>query len=56
MSPEANKAVIRRFREEVFNRGNVDLLDEIVTPDALDHSPNPGQPTGIEGVKWVVYT
>jgi steroid delta-isomerase-like uncharacterized protein len=56
MSTEANKAVIRRFRAEVFNRGNVDLLEEIVTPDALDHSPNPGQPPGIEGVKWVVRT
>ena len=34
---EENKAIIRRFYEEVMNRGNVHLLDEIMVPDFKDH-------------------
>ena len=29
---EANKALVRRFFEEVMNEGNVDLVDEIFAP------------------------
>ncbi|MFO1371495.1 MAG: ester cyclase [Candidatus Competibacteraceae bacterium] len=34
---EANKAIIRRFYEEVMGQGNVNLLDEIMTPNFADH-------------------
>ena len=34
---EENKAIVRRFYEEVMNRGNVHLLDEIMVPDFRDH-------------------
>ena len=30
MSTAENKAVVRRFWEEVWNRGNLDLLDELM--------------------------
>ncbi len=30
MSSDTNEAVVRRFYEEVFNRGRVDLLEERV--------------------------
>jgi steroid delta-isomerase-like uncharacterized protein len=56
MGTEENKAIVRRFIDEVWNDGNVDVIDEIITADAIDHNPNPGQPPGSEGVKWVVRT
>ncbi len=51
MSTEANKSLVRRYYEEVFNRGKVSLLDELAVPDFDEHSPFPGQPNGIEGLK-----
>jgi len=54
MSTEENKALARRFLEDVFNRGNLDLIDELIPSDTVDHNPLPGQPPGSAGVKWVV--
>lgn len=34
---EQNKAVVRRFYEEVMNQGNVDVLDEVMDLDFDDH-------------------
>lgn len=47
---EDNKAVVRRFYEEVFNQGRAEVIDEIVAPDYMDygHTP-PGR--GPEGAK-----
>ena len=39
---ENNKALVRRFVEEVLNGGNLDAIDELMAPDYLDH----GTPTG----------
>jgi predicted ester cyclase len=53
MSDE-NKAVARRFFE-VFSEGNVDALDEIVAPDAVDHDAyNPFANEGLEGAKKAI--
>jgi predicted ester cyclase len=47
---EQNKAIVRRFYEEVFNQGQESVLDEIIAPNYLDYGHNPpGQ--GIEGAK-----
>lgn len=51
MSPEENKAIVRRMFEEAFNQGNLAILDECVAPDYLDHSPVPIPVPGIEGWK-----
>ena len=32
-SAEENKALVRRFFEEVFKRGNLDVADELLAPD-----------------------
>lgn len=52
MSPEENKALVRRFYEEI-DKGNIDILDELVAQDYIDHSPPPfpGLAPGREGVK-----
>ena len=42
MSVEENKALVRRFLEEQF-RGNLDVIDELLTPDFVDRGLLPGQ-------------
>ena len=37
MSLEENKAIIRRFVEEVQSKHDVDLMDELFSPDFYDH-------------------
>ena len=55
MSKEENKATSRRFYEELFNRGNLDAAEEIVTPDFVLHDPNiPEEPRGPDGLKRFV--
>jgi steroid delta-isomerase-like uncharacterized protein len=49
---EENKMLERRAIEEIWNRGNYDLVDEIIASDYLGHSSNPATEThGPEGVK-----
>ena len=52
MSTDTNKALVRRFYEEI-DKGNVDALDELVAVDYLDHNPPPfpGLRSGREGLK-----
>ena len=40
MSAEQNKALVRRFYEEI-DQGNLDAMDELVAEDYVDHSPPP---------------
>lgn len=52
---EENKAVVRRFVEEVMNAGNLDAADELVAPDHVNHDPTaPEVPPGPEGVKQLI--
>jgi predicted SnoaL-like aldol condensation-catalyzing enzyme len=37
MSTEQNKAVVRRFIEEVLTKQNVALVDELLAPDYVNH-------------------
>ena len=54
MSAEASKAIVRRFWG-VWEHGTIDLVDEMLGPDYINHSPGiPNQPPGAEGVKAVV--
>ena len=52
VSAEANKALVRRFYEEI-DKDNLDVLDELVDPDYLDHNPPPfpGLGSGLDGLK-----
>ncbi len=51
MSIEANKALVRRYYEEVLNGRRVHLLDELAAPDYVENDPLPGQGDGREGIK-----
>jgi len=45
MSTEDNKALVRRFYEEVFNQRNLALVDELCTTTHMFHNP----PTTLHG-------
>lgn len=36
---EANKALARKYHDEIFEQGNLDAADEILTPDFVWYSP-----------------
>ena len=48
---ETNKAVIRRFVEEVQNQRNWDVFDELNDPSFVNHSSPPGIPNDRDGGK-----
>jgi steroid delta-isomerase-like uncharacterized protein len=56
MSTESNKTVSRRLFEEVWNKGNLALLNEIIAKDLVNSGPGtlPGLPTGPEGTKQLI--
>jgi steroid delta-isomerase-like uncharacterized protein len=56
MPTEENKALIRCFYEEVFNKRNLAALDDFYAPDHIDHSLPPGFPVGPEGTKQAIST
>src|SRR5438477_123731 len=39
MSAEDNKAVVRRFIAAAWNRGNLEVINEVVAEDHIDHDP-----------------
>jgi steroid delta-isomerase-like uncharacterized protein len=49
---EANRALMTRFIEEVWNKGNLDVADELFHPEATSPSA-PTLPPGPEGVKVI---
>jgi steroid delta-isomerase-like uncharacterized protein len=54
MSAEESRATMRRYFG-AFEQGDTDLLDELLAPEYVNHSPaTPELPTGPEGVKGVV--
>lgn len=43
---EKNKAIVRRFFEEIYSNGRVELIDELMSPDYLAHGPGSQTRTG----------
>ena len=54
MSTEDNKALMRRFYEEVFNKKNLAAIDDFIDPNQVDHALPPGMPGGIEGTRQAI--
>jgi steroid delta-isomerase-like uncharacterized protein len=57
VSAEENKAVVRREMEELFNHtGNLDAVEEIISPDYVSYEPTSGETRGIEGARQFAAT
>ena len=54
MSAQENKAVIRRLFDEVYNAQNLEVLDELVADDVINHSATAEHKHGIEGFRHVM--
>jgi steroid delta-isomerase-like uncharacterized protein len=55
MSQEKNKEIVRRWIEEGFNRGNLERIEEVYSPDFVAHDPHDPTPlVGIEGARRLV--
>lgn len=52
---ETNKAQFRRTYEEMFNQGNLAIVEELIAPDFLNHEVPPGMNNrGPESMRRVV--
>jgi steroid delta-isomerase-like uncharacterized protein len=55
MTATENSALVRRFVEEIFNKGNLEVAEEILTPDYAHHDPTTHEyGSGIEGFKQMI--
>jgi predicted ester cyclase len=55
MESEQHKRLVRRALEEIYANGDLELADELVHPDFVDHEPaHPEQPIGPDSVKQTV--
>jgi steroid delta-isomerase-like uncharacterized protein len=55
MSDERVRAAMVRYYEEIWNQGRLEVCDELIAPDYVNHSaPLPDLPPGPEGVKQIV--
>jgi predicted ester cyclase len=51
MSTETNKAIARQIFEEVFNAGNLALVDELATPGIVIHYGGGETARGLDSLK-----
>jgi predicted SnoaL-like aldol condensation-catalyzing enzyme len=52
---EQNKRTMTRYFDEVWNQGRLDVLDELIAPNYINHSPGaPNPKPGPEGLKPIV--
>src|SRR5262245_46928580 len=55
MTIEQNKAIARRWTEELWGQGNLSVADEIIAPEYVRHDPgDPFPARGPEDVKRIV--
>ena len=53
---EENKAIVRRVPEEITSQGRLELIDELFSPDIVDHTfiPELGLTPGREGIRQFI--
>jgi steroid delta-isomerase-like uncharacterized protein len=54
VSAEENKAIIQHLIDEVYNQGNLEVVDELVAADIFNHPAVPEHQHGIDGFKHVI--
>ena len=51
---DSDKATLRRIPLEVLNQGRIDVIDQVVSADYIEHTPPPGYPADRQGLKSFV--
>lgn len=52
---EKNRQIVNRYFEEVWNQGKLEVLDELIAPSYVNHSPGAPNPIpGADGLKPIV--
>ncbi len=51
---DGNVAIVQRFFDEVWNKGNLSVVDELLALDFVDHNAPPNTPRGRKGYKAIV--
>ncbi|MDP1573775.1 MAG: ester cyclase [Coxiellaceae bacterium] len=55
MTVEKNKILIQRYFEEAWNQGKLEVLDEIIDQNYINHSPgSPNPEPGPKGLKPII--
>ncbi len=54
MSVEENKTIERHYMEEVWTKGNLAAVDELVATNYVDHTPMPDVSPDLQGLKQFV--
>ena len=54
MSAQQNEALVRRYFEEAWNKGNLAAVDEFMAADYVDHTPPPDSGPGRDTLKQFV--
>lgn len=54
MASDESKANMRRIPLELFNQGNLAVVDEVIAADYIEHAAFPGFPPNREGLKAFV--
>jgi predicted ester cyclase len=51
MQLQENKTLVRRLIDEAQNHGKLDVIDDLLADNFVDHTPLPGLPPTREGVR-----
>jgi serine phosphatase RsbU (regulator of sigma subunit)/predicted ester cyclase len=54
VSAQENEALVRRYFEEVWAKGNVAAVDEFMAPNYVEHTVPPGSPPGRDTLKQYI--
>jgi len=54
MTPDENKKTARRIVIELFNAGNLDLVDKLIAANFIEHAAPPGMAQGREGFRAMI--
>jgi steroid delta-isomerase-like uncharacterized protein len=54
MSAEENKTIVRRVFDEVINKGDLNVVDEVIASDYVYRSPGSPELRGPEGFKQLI--
>lgn len=54
MTPDSERMIVDQLIDEGFNRGNFDVVDELVSPEFKTEQLPPDVPVGPDGLKAVI--